>query len=56
MDSMKTNDEACDGCRYRSREAPFCGYCLKKILIERREATKSANGQAKAKDSDQTGR
>ena len=44
-----------DNCRYRSYDAPFCGYCMKKILEEESEK-KNGNGQADSKDAEQTDR
>jgi len=53
---VKQKCEQCETCRYRSRQAPFCGFCIKKILEEQKEKKDHGNGQADNKDADETDR
>ena len=44
-----------DNCRYRSKLAPFCGYCMLEILGKKKEETdgnreKERNKQVQAED------
>ena len=38
--------ECPDDCRYRSKLAPFCGYCMMEIL-NRKKKTEESDGQSK---------
>ena len=35
-----------DNCRYRDRQAPFCGYCMMEIL-DRKKKEEQDNGSSK---------
>ena len=39
-----------EDCRFRQRDAPFCGFCMRKILLERRQ-----KGQEEKKEGDRDG-
>lgn len=49
----KFRTEKCpDNCRYRSKMAPFCGYCLDRIMREREEA-QNGNRENETEDTEQ---
>ena len=41
-----TRVECPDNCRYRSKLAPFCGYCMMEIL-NRKKKTEDKDGEGK---------
>lgn len=50
------NREVCpDRCRYKSNLAPFCGYCIVRIMREK-EVQNNADGENKSKDLGQADR
>lgn len=38
---MSQQENGCDKCCYRNREVPFCGVCMKKIVLEMRAKKES---------------
>ena len=53
MDKKYRTTMCPEKCRYRDKKAPFCGYCLYKIVKER-EVNKDANGKTEADYVEQT--
>lgn len=39
-----------EDCHYRQRDAPFCGFCMRKILMEQKD-----KGQEEKKEGDRDG-
>ena len=47
--------ECPDRCRYRSKAAPFCGYCMLEILGRKKEMEDTEDGKIDTEASGQTG-
>ena len=45
--------ECPDNCRYRSRIAPFCGFCMREILAEKREENEDGDRQEEGSSPEQ---
>lgn len=53
---MSQQENGCDKCCYRNREVPFCGVCMKKIVLEMRakkESEVKENGKEQHKQFNQ---
>lgn len=54
MNGLKRHRQCPENCRYRRKEAPFCGYCMMEIIYGKREEDKDDSRQKQAEDIEQT--
>lgn len=54
MNRLKRHRQCPENCRYRRKEALFCGYCMMEIIYGKREEDRDDSRQKQAEDIEQT--
>ena len=56
MNGLKGRRQCPENCRYRRKEAPFCGYCMMEIIYGKRKEEEDDSRQNKAENTEQAER
>ena len=56
MNGPKRRRQCPENCHYRSKNAPFCGYCMMEIIYGKRKEDEDDGGQKQAENTEQTDR
>ena len=54
MNVLKRHRQCPENCRYRRKDAPFCGYCMMEIIYGKRKEDENDSRQKQAEDTEQT--